>query len=108
MLHFRTASHPTNGSCAVSPKSGQAFITVFNISCVDWIAPQSPLIYDFSVSSGNGSDTVVSRGYDSSLELFATSSGDTDHTSKYTVTIFVLDGTWIKSKLSIQVCDKTS
>ena len=60
------------------------------------------------MSSGNGSDTVVSRGYDSSLELFATSSGDTDHTSKYTVTIFVLDGTWIKSKLSIQVCDKTS
>ncbi|KAJ7340219.1 hypothetical protein OS493_002951 [Desmophyllum pertusum] len=44
---FQTTSPPENGSCTVSPKSGEAAETMFGIRCENWVTRDNPISYKF-------------------------------------------------------------
>ena len=52
---------PSGGTCVVTPTSGLALITTFEISCVGWVGQAPPLLYQFTTTS-NGSAVSANGG----------------------------------------------
>ena len=65
MITLQKNDSPKNGSCKITPNSGFAISTNFQISCSEWADEdnkQQPFIYELAVYLKNGKRSVLNRG----------------------------------------------
>ena len=55
---IRVNEPPVAGNCTCDPKTGEGYKTDFQVTCIDWEDPDTPLTYGFSYGDGGDASHI--------------------------------------------------
>ncbi|XP_041368276.1 polycystic kidney disease protein 1-like 2 isoform X2 [Gigantopelta aegis] len=102
MYSFTTNDSPENGSCSITPTSGQALITNFIVSCPGYKDIDAPLTYRIFQDKKGKSDTLLCYGNKDTIS-FVLPGGPPDSSLWLILTVYIVDSLDTSSIFSLSV-----
>lgn len=99
---FKTTVLPRDGSCVISPDSGEAVYTSFEVICSGWFPLNETFIYEVQIRGGGDISYVLSHGRDEKQQ-FVLPQGDAPLGYLYNVKVYVLRNNGATSEVAVPV-----
>ena len=99
---FKTTVLPRDGSCVISPDSGEAVYTSFEVICSGWFALNETFIYEVQIRGSGDISYVLSHSREEKQQ-FVLPQGDASLGYLYNVKVYVLRNNGATSELAVPV-----
>ena len=99
---FKTALLPKEGSCVVTPDTGEAVYTLFELLCFGWFAINETFTYEIQIS-GEGSIYYSYYHGPSAKQMLVLPQGNASHGYWSNVKVFVLRSNGATTELDVPV-----
>ena len=99
---FKTAVLPRDGSCFITPESGEAVYTLFELVCSGWFAVNETFTYEIQIRGSGDIQYILSHGRDEKQQLFL-SQGNATRGYLYDVKVYILRSNGATSEMEMNV-----
>lgn len=100
---FRTAELPKDGVCDISPDTGEAVFTSFQLLCSGWFAAvNETLTYEVQIEGSGGITFILSRS-SNERQTFVLPQGNVNHNYSYNIKVYILRSNGASSEKDIAV-----
>ena len=99
---FKTVVLPRDGSCVISPDSGEAVYTLFEVICSGWFALNETFTYEIQIRGSDDISYVLSHGREEKQQ-FVLPQGDASLGYLYNVKVYVSRNNGATSELAVPV-----
>lgn len=102
MQVFKTAELPRDGTCSITPDSGEAVYTSFEMVCSGWFAANETFIYEVQLRGSGDINYILSHSVEEKHQ-FVLPQGDANRGYLYDVKVFILRSNGATSEKEIPV-----
>lgn len=99
---FRTAVLPRDGVCDISPDTGEAVFTSFELLCSGWFAVNETFTYEVQIQGSGGITYILSRS-SNERQTFVLPQGNVYHNYSYDIKVYILRSNGASSEKEIAV-----
>ena len=99
---FKTAVLPRDGSCFITPESGEAVYTLFELVCSGWFAVNETFTYEIQIRGSDDIQYILSHGRDEKQQLFLPQ-GNATRWYLHDVKVYILRSNGATSEMEMNV-----